>query len=387
MRAFLFAILLGGCVTPAATFTCETAADCPGGRCEPDGFCSFADAGCDSGSRYGDGAGDLSNTCVAATAVCGNGMIEVGEDCEDGNADATDFCVDCKLARCGDGVVLANLEDCDDGNDVDGDGCNTNCLDCGPGGVTNPDNGHCYAVATTALAWEAAGLDCLSRGGYLATIGDAAENTFVQGLLPTAGDYWIGLADFNDDNYFWEDSFRLGSFTNFDTANGEPSVAAGDEVVAMAQADGLWDVQDDALTHPYVCEKHAWTIDAMTNHAYLTIAGRGREDNAGARAACAALPGAPHLVTITDQAEQTLVDAITGATQAYIGLDDIAAEGTYVWADGAPFAFEAWGPGEPDGAAAPTDDCAAIVEDGTWSDRSCGSFSISFICELDPPAP
>jgi cysteine-rich repeat protein len=382
MRALLFAsCLASGCVTPAATFTCATGAECPGGTCEADGFCSFPDGTCDSGSRYGDGSGDLSNTCVAATAACGNGMIESGEDCEDGNADATDFCVDCKLAACGDGAVLANIEDCDDGNTIDGDGCNANCLDCGPGGVTNPENGHCYSVVATPTDWNTAGGDCLAKGGYLATISDAAENAFVQALIPSPDDHWIGLADFSADNYFWEDSFRLGAFTNFDMANGEPSTAAADEVVAMGQ-DGLWDVQSEANAHPYICEKHAWTIDAMTQHAYLTIAGRGRATAAGAETACAALSA--HLVTIADQPEQDLVDAITGATQTYLGLDDVTTEGTYEWVDGSPFGFFAWGGGEPDGIAADTEDCVALREDGTWIDRVCAGFAIAFVCELDP---
>jgi Concanavalin A-like lectin/glucanases superfamily len=37
------------------------------GRCEPSGFCSFVDATCQSGRRYGDSSGSLSGTCVGAT--------------------------------------------------------------------------------------------------------------------------------------------------------------------------------------------------------------------------------------------------------------------------------------------------------------------------------
>jgi hypothetical protein len=42
------------------------------GRCEPSGFCSFVDNGCQSGWRYGDSAGSLSGMCV--------GGIDAGVD-------------------------------------------------------------------------------------------------------------------------------------------------------------------------------------------------------------------------------------------------------------------------------------------------------------------
>lgn len=59
---------------------------------------------------------------------CGNGVLERGEACEDGNLTDTDGCrADCTLAFCGDGVVFAGAEHCDDGNQVAGDGCENNC--------------------------------------------------------------------------------------------------------------------------------------------------------------------------------------------------------------------------------------------------------------------
>ncbi len=49
-------------------FTCSTDADCTGngaGSCQPDGFCAFPDAMCESGQRYGELAGGgFANACV-----------------------------------------------------------------------------------------------------------------------------------------------------------------------------------------------------------------------------------------------------------------------------------------------------------------------------------
>jgi cysteine-rich repeat protein len=89
---------------------------------------------------------------------CGNGIVESGEQCDDGNANAGDGCApDCTLepsaeicddradndsdgltdcadpdcaddafCLCGNGVVEGN-EECDDGNNTDGDGCASDC--------------------------------------------------------------------------------------------------------------------------------------------------------------------------------------------------------------------------------------------------------------------
>ena len=67
------------------------------------------------------------------TADCGNGRIDIGEECDDGNALDSDTCTSaCFLTSCGDGVRQipngqGNQEECDDGNTQDGDGCSAAC--------------------------------------------------------------------------------------------------------------------------------------------------------------------------------------------------------------------------------------------------------------------
>lgn len=44
---------------------------------------------------------------------CGDGVLQPGEECDDGNADAGDACIRCRRAYCGDGHRHRGVEDCD----------------------------------------------------------------------------------------------------------------------------------------------------------------------------------------------------------------------------------------------------------------------------------
>ena len=57
--------------------------------------------------------GEEAGTC-ADCLNCGNGQVDDGEACDDGNADNTDDCVNCNLPACGDGFIQGT-EVCDDG--------------------------------------------------------------------------------------------------------------------------------------------------------------------------------------------------------------------------------------------------------------------------------
>lgn len=393
MRALLFAALLGGCVTPAATFTCDDPGDCPGGRCEVDGFCSFPDSSCASGSRYGDGSGELSNACVAATAICGNDMVEVGEDCEDGNSDATDFCIDCKAASCGDGQVQLGVEECDDQNADEADGCNNNCLMCPAGAVTNPDNGHCYWAVEAPDDWSDAAAACTVDRGYMVSIGDAAEHAFVLSRLGPAAQYWIGLEETflpgGGRDFRWEDDKRLG--TGFSSwATNEPSTGVDDECVGMVAA-GTWDAQLCGTQLPYVCERERPVVDVATRRIFHLFPGEQQRTYDAAKTLCASLPKPGHLVTIADQAEQDFVNALMDSSRFWLGLDDLTTEGTFVWVTGEPTGFFNWDPvggfdnhgPEPDAVDASFEDMVGLAEDGFWETRDA-SDDENVICEIDP---
>jgi cysteine-rich repeat protein len=72
--------------------------------------------------------------------ACGNRITTAGEECDDGDAVDGDGCdSNCTVTACGNGIVTGQ-EACDDGNTVSGDGCEADCTvpsACSPGRVRN----------------------------------------------------------------------------------------------------------------------------------------------------------------------------------------------------------------------------------------------------------
>jgi cysteine-rich repeat protein len=101
-------------------------------------FCG--DGVVDSGEACDDGDSDDTDACttLCQPAMCGDGFIGPGEGCDDGDLVDDDECTNkCSPPSCGDGQVQAETEDCDDGNADDSDACLATCVlaSCGDGHV------------------------------------------------------------------------------------------------------------------------------------------------------------------------------------------------------------------------------------------------------------
>ncbi len=109
-----------------------------------------------------DSSGAIDDVVFTRDAACGDGIVNAGEQCDDGNQNDLDACGnDCLNNVCGDGVVN-NGEQCDDGNQVDVDACGNDCLlnFCGNGTVEageQCDDGN-------QIDTDACGNDCLRNG-------------------------------------------------------------------------------------------------------------------------------------------------------------------------------------------------------------------------------
>ncbi len=117
-------------------------------------------------------------------------------------------------------------------------------------------------------------------------------------------------------------------------------------------------------------------FNAATGHWYdiVSSGANGSWDNAEA----AAVAGGGHLVTVNDAAEQTWLVANFGGggIRSWIGFNDVATEGTWVWSRGETPGYTNWDSGEPNNMSPPDgigEDYGVINWDtgtGEWNDWS-----------------
>ncbi|MBL8623539.1 MAG: thrombospondin type 3 repeat-containing protein [Myxococcales bacterium] len=117
-------VLAAGCFE--AEHRCGTAADCPNGTCEPNGYCSFPGATCQA---YGAGAGSLAGTCVLDAAAPDSAPVDAAPDgaIVDAAPDATALDAPLPDARVVDAPIDAG---CSSDHDEDADGVPDACDDC-----------------------------------------------------------------------------------------------------------------------------------------------------------------------------------------------------------------------------------------------------------------
>lgn len=82
-----------------------------------------------TGTTVGSTGDESSSTGCDAECLCGNGVVDAGEDCDDGNDIDVDDCTSaCNEPACGDGFVWTGIEECDDGDQANGDSCSSGCM-------------------------------------------------------------------------------------------------------------------------------------------------------------------------------------------------------------------------------------------------------------------
>lgn len=193
-----------------------------------------------SGAQSSTG-GATASTVVASTSV----SVSESASATTGNPDP-----------CGNGTIDVN-EECDDANAIDDDGCTACVIDCdvAAGELKAAANQHCYRFVTTQRTWADAEADCVAWGkapglGHLASIADATENAFVQAMAGAG--IWIGANDLTTEGVFaWSDGTPF-AFVSW--AGGEPN-DDGTEDCAILQPNGLWRDTECGNGHIYACER------------------------------------------------------------------------------------------------------------------------------------
>ncbi|MFO0759737.1 MAG: hypothetical protein U0359_24835 [Byssovorax sp.] len=125
---------------------------------------AMAGSACGGGTS-GTGGGGTTSTTTGGDPKCGDGVVQAGEECDNGieNADTAACTSACKNAACGDGLVEADVEECDLGDKNDDKGtCTTKCKSagCGDGflqdgeecddGTKNADDAACTSACKKA---------------------------------------------------------------------------------------------------------------------------------------------------------------------------------------------------------------------------------------------
>ena len=103
-------------------------------------------------------------------------------------------------------------------------------------------------------------------------------------------------------------------------------------------------------------------------HRYVAFA-----TSTWAAAQATAVSAGGHLVTINDDAENAWILAnfgyISGVGQRiWIGFNDEASEGTFVWSSGEPATYTNWNPGEPNNSSGVEDYAEFLGSNGKWND-------------------
>ena len=126
----------------------------------PDAGARCGNSQAEAGEQCDDGNildGDGCDSNCAFTA-CGNGVLTLGEECDDGNVEDRDGCSSvCTIVECGNGVIEQG-EECDDGNADNTDGCSSVCtiVECG-NGIQEPGE---QCDDGNAVAGDGCELDC-----------------------------------------------------------------------------------------------------------------------------------------------------------------------------------------------------------------------------------
>lgn len=233
------------------------------------------------------------------------------------------------------------------------------------GPITNAANGHWYYLLSPTN-WPAAEAIAVSRGGHLATINNAAENQWVFDNFSSFGvverTLWLGLNDAGQEYIWFWASGQPVTYVNW--APGEPNNGGGyfpneDHTLMWNPSSGYpagsWNDSPEDQPHCAVVEvsppEPVIVAGPITNpangHHYFLLT---YTNWPAAEQIAVSLGG--HLATINDAAENEWIFNTFGSyggleRPMWIGLNDAAQEGSWVWVNGEPATYRNWSPIEP----------------------------------------
>ncbi|MEM7156392.1 MAG: DUF4215 domain-containing protein [Myxococcota bacterium] len=179
-------------------------------------------SGSASASSTSTGDASDSSSTTDPEPVCGNGIPDIGEQCDDGNDDEFDECTTaCTIPTCDDGIHDGEETDVDCGGPCD-NGC-AECLmcvvdeDCGEDNTCN-ESGQCTFTQLVQIDWLA---NCSDGPGNGVTLTELLAGDYEATALPSAGTLWLPEThNPPSSGYFWEAQSPQVTFTQMQTPAG-----------------------------------------------------------------------------------------------------------------------------------------------------------------------
>jgi cysteine-rich repeat protein len=350
-----------------------------------------------------------------ASNICGDNQLEAPEQCDDGNLINGDGCdASCLfevLVTCGDGI-LDSGEECDDGNQIDTDECRNVCRipvcgdllislseQCDDGNITAGDG--CDNVCRVEFCGDGItnNLNESCDDGNQIDIDECLNNC----NNPSCGDGIVrdGVEECDDANQI-ETDVCTNQCVLFVPGCGNSIIEAGEACDDGNQVDGDGCEAGCLLICQATSGAQGATLDSVNNHCYLgfdeVIDWQLAESN------CEGLGG--YLAVIESLEENILARTATDTTNnAWIGFNDLAVEedltdglsgddfvkvtGGFIDGGFSNFAFA-----EPNNAG--DEDCLHFVNSGDnnpllWNDAACSvaaglpfGVAVGYVCEVEP---
>ena len=234
------------------------------------------------------------------------------------------------------------------------------------------------------VTWNEARQRCQSEGADLASISSYDIQRKVNQGYTKDGGVWLGGTDAATEGTFtWTDGLAW-EYHNFPGCS-LPSGSDNDNTMNCVKMDGdqnnKWKAEDcnAAGIRKYICMKGSSTSPfwfPIQSAEYSLIKGNCWNNWDGAKAECQNFGG--EIASITSQEVKDALDAHFGdhvPTKTWIGLNDKANEGTYVWDKGETFQWSNWHNNEPDN----DGDCVRISNSFKFLVIDCGNTDVKAV--------
>lgn len=352
------------CKHLALSGACTDGSKCTASGACVEGQCKLVPIKCDDGNLC------TKDSCNGATAGTGCVYQPIsGATCDDGKK--------CTVQdQCKNGACIGAANPCSDGNDCTFDSC-TESTGCGH--APSADGAACGATGACGKAGACKSGVCNGASANKCDDGNPCTN------------------DICNDGGGCSHAHNIASCDDGDKCT-SPDVCSG----GLCKSGVKTNCDDGVVCTVDSCDKTKGCVTAPKADTYMPPCDGAVEGNScykafaqwknwpDAQKICKAWGG--HLATISSELENTTVRllsiACTGQETgfAWIGLNDFATEGKFLWADNTPLKYTKWRDNEPNNLGGNEDAVAIYRNDGTWLDYAHFAATQCWVCERPLPA-